>query len=118
VGAQGGSARSPRRTHSIRAGLPKDALQGKIMRRILRKIAEDETPASANLAKLADPAVVDDPAEPAETRRARRFRPDRFRVHRTHRFCWTRFAKTAFCRENPCACRPSQTRGIIVPRRC
>jgi acetyl-CoA synthetase len=40
-------------------GLPKTR-SGKIMRRILRKIAEDEYGALGDTSTLADPAVVDD----------------------------------------------------------
>ena len=40
-------------------GLPKTR-SGKIMRRILRKIAEDEFSALGDTSTLADPAVVDD----------------------------------------------------------
>jgi acetyl-CoA synthetase len=47
-------------------GLPKTR-SGKIMRRILRKIAEDEFSALGDTSTLADPGVVDDLiAEPAE----------------------------------------------------
>ena len=40
-------------------GLPKTR-SGKIMRRILRKIAENETGALGDTSTLADPSVVDD----------------------------------------------------------
>ena len=40
-------------------GLPKTR-SGKIMRRILRKIAEDDTGSIGDTSTLADPAVVDD----------------------------------------------------------
>ncbi|HET7849122.1 MAG TPA: acetyl-coenzyme A synthetase, partial [Pseudolabrys sp.] len=40
-------------------GLPKTR-SGKIMRRILRKIAEDESGNLGDVSTLADPAVVDD----------------------------------------------------------
>jgi acetyl-CoA synthetase len=40
-------------------GLPKTR-SGKIMRRILRKIAEDDFGALGDISTLADPAVVDD----------------------------------------------------------
>ena len=40
-------------------GLPKTR-SGKIMRRILRKIAENETGSLGDTSTLADPAVVDD----------------------------------------------------------
>ena len=40
-------------------GLPKTR-SGKIMRRILRKIAEDEASSLGDTSTLADPAVVDD----------------------------------------------------------
>jgi acetyl-CoA synthetase len=43
----------------IFAGLPK-IRSGKIMRRILRKIAEDDFGALGDTSTLADPAVVDD----------------------------------------------------------
>ena len=50
-------------------GLPKTR-SGKIMRRILRKIAEDDFSNLGDTTTLADPAVVDDlvnqPAEPPE----------------------------------------------------
>ena len=47
-------------------GLPKTR-SGKIMRRILRKIAEDEPSSLGDTSTLADPAVVEDlVAEPAE----------------------------------------------------
>ncbi len=47
-------------------GLPKTR-SGKIMRRILRKIAEDEPSSLGDTSTLADPAVVDDlVAQPAE----------------------------------------------------
>jgi hypothetical protein len=54
------SGRLPRRTRSSSApGLPKTR-SGKIMRRILRKIAEDEFSALGDTSTLADPGVVDD----------------------------------------------------------
>ena len=40
-------------------GLPKTR-SGKIMRRILRKIAEGDTPVLGDISTLADPTVVDD----------------------------------------------------------
>jgi acetyl-CoA synthetase len=40
-------------------GLPKTR-SGKIMRRILRKIAENEVTALGDISTLADPSVVDD----------------------------------------------------------
>jgi len=49
-------------------GLPKTR-SGKIMRRILRKIAEGETGALGDTSTLADPAVVDDLIEGARTAR-------------------------------------------------
>ncbi|PZQ13095.1 MAG: acetate--CoA ligase [Ancylobacter novellus] len=49
-------------------GLPKTR-SGKIMRRILRKIAEDEPGALGDTSTLADPAVVDDLVEHRQNRR-------------------------------------------------
>jgi acetyl-CoA synthetase len=49
-------------------GLPKTR-SGKIMRRILRKIAEDEPGALGDTSTLADPAVVDDLVENRQNRR-------------------------------------------------
>ena len=43
----------------LTAGLPKTR-SGKIMRRILRKIAENEFSALGDISTLADPSVVDD----------------------------------------------------------
>ena len=54
-------------------GLPKTR-SGKIMRRILRKIAEDEPGSLGDTSTLADPAVVDDLVHTARTRRTRRRR--------------------------------------------
>jgi acetyl-CoA synthetase len=48
-------------------GLPKTR-SGKIMRRILRKIAEDEFSALGDTSTLADPAVVDDLIENRQNR--------------------------------------------------
>ena len=54
------SARSPRPTQiQFAPGLPKTR-SGKIMRRILRKIAEDDFANLGDTSTLADPAVVDD----------------------------------------------------------
>ena len=50
-------------------GLPKTR-SGKIMRRILRKIAEDEFGALGDTSTLADPAVVDDLIDNRQNRRA------------------------------------------------
>ncbi len=50
-------------------GLPKTR-SGKIMRRILRKIAEDEFSALGDTSTLADPAVVDDLIENRQNKRA------------------------------------------------
>ncbi len=50
-------------------GLPKTR-SGKIMRRILRKIAEDEASALGDTSTLADPAVVDDLVANRQNRRA------------------------------------------------
>ncbi|VVS99793.1 acetate--CoA ligase [Rhizobium sp. EC-SD404] len=50
-------------------GLPKTR-SGKIMRRILRKIAEDDFGALGDTSTLADPAVVDDLIEHRENRKA------------------------------------------------
>ncbi|MBV9567974.1 MAG: AMP-binding protein, partial [Hyphomicrobiales bacterium] len=50
-------------------GLPKTR-SGKIMRRILRKIAEDEHHALGDTSTLADPAVVDDLVSNRQNRRA------------------------------------------------
>ena len=49
-------------------GLPKTR-SGKIMRRILRKIAEDEYGALGDTSTLADPAVVDDLIDNRQNRR-------------------------------------------------
>ncbi len=51
-------------------GLPKTR-SGKIMRRILRKIAEDEFGALGDTSTLADPAVVDDLISNRQNKRAR-----------------------------------------------
>ena len=50
-------------------GLPKTR-SGKIMRRILRKIAEDEVGALGDTSTLADPAVVDDLIKNRHSRQA------------------------------------------------
>ncbi len=50
-------------------GLPKTR-SGKIMRRILRKIAEDEFGSLGDTSTLADPTVVDDLIENRQNRRA------------------------------------------------
>ncbi|CAN5236003.1 hypothetical protein BH10PSE8_BH10PSE8_15610 [soil metagenome] len=50
-------------------GLP-TTRSGKIMRRILRKIAEDEFGALGDTSTLADPAVVDDLIENRQNKRA------------------------------------------------
>jgi len=50
-------------------GLPKTR-SGKIMRRILRKIAEDEFGSLGDTSTLADPAVVDDLIDNRQNRRA------------------------------------------------
>ena len=50
-------------------GLPKTR-SGKIMRRILRKIAEDDYGALGDTSTLADPAVVDDLIENRQNKRA------------------------------------------------
>jgi acetyl-CoA synthetase len=50
-------------------GLPKTR-SGKIMRRILRKIAEDEFSALGDTSTLADPAVVDDLIENRQNKRS------------------------------------------------
>ncbi len=49
-------------------GLPKTR-SGKIMRRILRKIAEDDFSALGDTSTLADPAVVDDLVENRQNRK-------------------------------------------------
>ena len=49
-------------------GLPKTR-SGKIMRRILRKIAEDETGSLGDTSTLADPSVVDDLIENRQNRK-------------------------------------------------
>ena len=60
LGAHGNQRRSPRPiSSSSRPSLPKTR-SGKIMRRILRKIAEDEFGNLGDTSTLADPAVVDD----------------------------------------------------------
>ncbi len=46
------------RRHPVRAGTAQDPL-GKIMRRILRKIAEDAVDQLGDTSTLADPSVVD-----------------------------------------------------------
>ena len=50
-------------------GLPKTR-SGKIMRRILRKIAEDESGNLGDTSTLADPAVVDDLVSNRQNRRS------------------------------------------------
>ena len=50
-------------------GLPKTR-SGKIMRRILRKIAEDDFGALGDISTLADPAVVDDLVANRQNRKA------------------------------------------------
>jgi acetyl-CoA synthetase len=50
-------------------GLPKTR-SGKIMRRILRKIAEDEFGSLGDTSTLADPGVVDDLIENRQNKRA------------------------------------------------
>jgi acetyl-CoA synthetase len=50
-------------------GLPKTR-SGKIMRRILRKIAEGDMSNLGDISTLADPAVVDDLIKNSEARRA------------------------------------------------
>jgi acetyl-CoA synthetase len=50
-------------------GLPKTR-SGKIMRRILRKIAEDDYQALGDTSTLADPAVVDDLVENRQNKKA------------------------------------------------
>src|SRR6266480_4292205 len=50
-------------------GLPKTR-SGKIMRRILRKIAEDDYRALGDTSTLADPAVVDDLVKNRQNKRA------------------------------------------------
>ena len=54
-------------------GLPKTR-SGKIMRRILRKIAEDDFSNLGDTSTLAEPAVVDDPLSTTARTRARRRR--------------------------------------------
>ena len=54
-------------------GLPKTR-SGKIMRRILRKIAENDFGNLGDTTTLADPAVVDDLVKNRQNRRARRAR--------------------------------------------
>ena len=70
-------------------GLPKTR-SGKIMRRILRKIAENEFGALGDTSTLADPAVVDDldrqPAEPE----GRRVKVARKLFALRHRVIWSR----------------------------
>ena len=51
-------------------GLPKTR-SGKIMRRILRKIAEDEFGKLGDTSTLADPAVVDDLIDNRQNKKAR-----------------------------------------------
>jgi acetyl-CoA synthetase len=54
-------------------GLPKTR-SGKIMRRILRKIAEDESGNLGDVSTLADPAVVDDLVNNRQNKRAAKAR--------------------------------------------
>ena len=53
----------------VAPGLPKTR-SGKIMRRILRKIAEDDYGSLGDTSTLADPAVVDDLIENRQNRRS------------------------------------------------
>jgi acetyl-CoA synthetase len=59
MGAQGDRPDRLARPDPVRAGLPKTR-SGKIMRRILRKIAENDFGSLGDTSTLADPAVVDD----------------------------------------------------------
>ena len=76
-------------------GLPKTR-SGKIMRRILRKIAEDESGNLGDTSTLADPAVVDDLVKNRQNknakapRRRRKFAALRRRASSSERLCATR----------------------------
>ena len=59
LGAQGDRPDRHAGRHPVGAGLPKTR-SGKIMRRILRKIAENEFGALGDTSTLADPSVVED----------------------------------------------------------
>ena len=59
LGAQGDRPDRLARPHPVLAGLPKTR-SGKIMRRILRKIAENEYGSLGDTSTLADPDVVED----------------------------------------------------------
>ena len=65
-------------------GLPKTR-SGKIMRRILRKIAEDDFGALGDTSTLADPAVVDDLIANRQNQRIRRDRAGLASIRRTGR---------------------------------
>ena len=54
-----GPIASPDKVQFVSAGLPKTR-SGKIMRRILRKVAEGEPENVGDVTTLADPAVVED----------------------------------------------------------
>ena len=54
--------------HPVAPGLPKTR-SGKIMRRILRKVAADETRDLGDITTLADPAVVEDLIRNRQNRR-------------------------------------------------
>jgi hypothetical protein len=56
------------RPDPVRTGLPKTG-SGTIMRRILRKIAEDEPSSLGDTSTLADPAVVDDLVQNRQNKR-------------------------------------------------
>ena len=60
VGAQGDRADRVARPHPVLARACRRRARGKIMRRILRKIAEDDYGALGDTSTLADPTVVDD----------------------------------------------------------
>ena len=65
-------------------GLPKTR-SGKIMRRILRKIAEDDYGALGDTSTLADPAVVDDLVNNRQNKRQGRVRTEGCRIRATMR---------------------------------
>ena len=59
MGARRDRADRQPRPHPVAPGLPKTR-SGKIMRRILRKIAENDYGSLGDTSTLADPSVVDD----------------------------------------------------------
>ena len=69
MGAQGDRPDRQPRLIQFAPGLPKTR-SGKIMRRILRKIAEDDFSNLGDTSTLADPAVVDDLIENRQNRQS------------------------------------------------